>query len=149
MKKKSERIKPIRKLAQHHEDHAANDLGQSQQRLQNCRTRLNELTGFRLEYTQQFNQAGQSGISGRQLNAFQQFMSTLDEAIRRQHQLIADAENHYQQQNRQWQDMHRRTQVLDKTIQRITAQENSAQQRREQREQDEIPRKPVKPGTRD
>ena len=132
--KKSQRITPIKNLAKNAESKAAQQLGQSQQALQQEQNRLNDLITYRQEYIQRFNDSGKVGMTGSQLQQYQNFINQLDVAIGQQQQRINDITAQCQQDRDNWQQRHNRTQALDKTIQRFQTQERHQQNKKEQRE---------------
>ncbi len=137
-KNKSQRIKPIRDLALSREHTAARLLGNSRKAMLDCQKRLRELAAFREEYAQQLRQAGEGGINGSTLQTFQHYINQLDAAISQQRQQLAQAEDNCLNHTRHWQEMHRRTRILDKTIHRMQLNEKRIVLRREQREQDDL-----------
>ncbi|MGD8525633.1 MAG: flagellar export protein FliJ [Thioalkalispiraceae bacterium] len=132
--KKSQRMLPIKNLAESHEDQAANLLGQSRQTLSQEQSRLEELKQYRQQYLQGFNNAGKNGMSGTQLQHYQRFIQQLDVAIAAQEQRIAQLSQQCEQARHHWQQKHHRTQALDKTVQRYQSHERYQQERKEQRE---------------
>lgn len=132
--KKSQRISPIKNLAENNESKAASQLGQSNQTLLQHQNRLTELLDYRQEYLQRFNDSGKAGMSGSQLQQYQQFIAKLDVAIAQQKQHIAQLNQQCEQARQHWQQKHNRTQALDKTMQRYQHQEKHQQARKEQRE---------------
>lgn len=132
--KKSQRITPIKNLAENAESKAAQQLGVSQQTLQQEKDRLNDLITYRQEYLQRFNDSGKAGMSGSQLQQYQNFIHQLDAAIYQQRQRIEQLSVQCQQARDQWQQKHNRTQALDKTIQRFQNQERHQENKKEQRE---------------
>ena len=132
--KKSQRITPIKNLAENAESKAAQQLGESQQTLQQEQQRLNDLITYRQEYLQRFNDSGKVGMSGSQLQQYQNFINQLDTAISQQRQRLEDLSMQCQQAREHWQQKHNRTQALDKTIERFQSQERHQENKKEQRE---------------
>ena len=136
-KKKSQRMKPIKNLAEDQEKQAAHALGQSRQLLVNCQLRLQELNDYRNDYVQRFNTQGSLGMSGSRIQSFQTFISQLDSAIDRQKQLVSDAEDQCRVMQQDWNRRHMRTKALGKTVQRYETQERKQQEKHAQREADD------------
>ncbi len=135
--KKSSRIQPLKNLASRHEQQAARVLGQSQTQLGQQQGRLQELFSYRQEYQQRFHLQAKNGIGGAQLQAYQSFMQQLDEAIRQQRRQIEQSEQTCHMVTAQWREKHIRTQVLDKTIQRLQLKEARQAEKIQQRESDD------------
>ncbi|VAX14242.1 hypothetical protein MNBD_GAMMA24-2015 [hydrothermal vent metagenome] len=135
--KKSTRIQPLKNLASRHEQQAARVLGQSKTQLGQQQGRLRELFNYREEYQQRFHLQAKNGIGGAQLQAYQSFMQQLDEAIRQQRRQIEQSEQTCHTVTAEWREKHIRTQVLDKTIQRLQVKEARQAEKIQQRESDD------------
>ncbi|HEB56069.1 MAG TPA: flagellar export protein FliJ [Gammaproteobacteria bacterium] len=136
--KKSSRIQPLKNLASRHEQQAARVLGQTQMQLGQQQGRLRELFNYREEYQQRFHLQAKNGIGGAQLQAYQSFMQQLDEAIRQQRRQIEQSEQACHTVTAQWREKYIRSQVLDKTIQRLQVKEARQAEKILQRESDEL-----------
>ncbi len=138
MRKRSRRIQPIRKLAAHHEQDAARELGQALRLLEDHKRQLEQLLRYRQEYALQMARDGSAGISAARLHEYQAFMETLDQNIAAQEARIREAEQICRQLRSVWQQRHGRTGSLDKAITRLEKTEAVGEKRREQRESDEF-----------
>ncbi|MDH5189980.1 MAG: flagellar export protein FliJ [Gammaproteobacteria bacterium] len=134
---RSDRLKPIVKIAESHEKEAARMLGLQQRLLDQYETKLGELLSWRKEYREQFQQAGKQGIQASKMHDYQAFLQRLDLAISQQRQMIEQAIYHYEQHKKNWQSKRSRTQALDKTVDRFKKQEQREETRKEQKELDE------------
>ena len=137
MNKRSRRFQLIQRIARHSEDQAAQQLGKAQQHLNAQEQRLQELIAYRDEYAQQFHANGQSGLDGRQLQAYQSFLSQLNQAIEQQKQQILTAQQKCDERRHDWRKQHTHSEVLNSAVKRIKGQEQRKQQRQEQRSNDE------------
>lgn len=137
MVKRSRRIQPLLELARHREQEAARILGSAQRALRDCQQRLDELLRFRAEYCAQLQRDGQQGLNGNRLRAYQNFIQQLDQAVTQQQQLIQQAEHHCRNHTRSWQQLHQRSEMLDKTLCNSRQREKQVERRREQGLQDE------------
>ena len=129
VKRKSDRIKLLQKLAGQYEQIAARDLGRSTSNL------LSQTE--RLEYTNQFRVAGQQGMDARSMMAFQSFLNQLDTAIAQQQQTVNAAQTENQQKKTVWEDKHITTSVYDKTLERTLKKEQKVEDRKLQNAADE------------
>ena len=134
---RSDRLKPMVKIASSHEKEAARLLGEHQRLLDQYETRLGELLSYRKEYRQQFQQAGKEGIMASKMHDYQSFLQRLDIVITQQRQIIEQAILGYEQQKKNWQARRSRTQALDKTVERFKKLEQRENDRKEQKELDE------------
>ncbi|HKK14792.1 MAG TPA: flagellar export protein FliJ [Gammaproteobacteria bacterium] len=134
---RSDRMKPVVKVAEQRERAAARDFGECQQRLAEAEARLEELQGYRHEYGQRFQQSGGDGLSARRLHEYRTFLHRLNEAIAQQQALVGQLRQDCTAGHAQWLETRRRSQVLDKVVDRYRAQERREEDRREQQDSDE------------
>lgn len=137
MKKKSQRLQPVQRLAEGHEQRAARELGAAQQRLDQARRQLAELVDYRADYRQRFRQAGAGGMGAAKLVDFQHFLLRLDQAIEQQTQMVAQAGQELEGRRAQWFASRGKVKALDGVAARYVAEEQRDALRREQREQDD------------
>jgi len=137
MIKKSERMKPIRKIAADREQDAVKVLGQSQRVLTEHELKLEQLINYRAEYAKLFQQHGLKGMDGAQLQAYQTFIAQIDTAILQQRRMIEFASEDCHEKRQDWQQHHTRTQVMDKTIDRFKKTEQKQEDKRQQKEEDD------------
>ena len=134
----SDRFKPIQKLASNKERNAAAALGESLRQRDAAQQRLAELQSYLAEYLERFAQATRSGISGKQLLEYQVFINKLETAIGQQQELVARSQRQCDSSKAQWQGRFTRVKAVDQVIDRMQADEQRAQDRREQAESDEL-----------
>ena len=134
---RSNRLKPIVKVAESHEKEAARLLGVQQRLLDQHEARLGELLSYRKEYREQFQEVGKEGIKASKMHDYQSFLQRLNFAITQQRQMIEQAILGYEQHKQNWQGKRSRTQALDKTVERFKKQEEKEDDRKEQKELDE------------
>lgn len=141
---KSQRVKPIIKVAQTRETAAARVFADSQRVLEERQQRLTELHTYREEYRDNYKKQSQQGMKAQQLRTFRNFLIKLNTAVEQQELLINVAQNELEQKKRQWLEKHFRTQALDSMRGRYVSQENRQAQRTEQKESDERAQRPRK-----
>jgi len=132
VKRKSERIKLLQKLALQYEQMAAKDLGRSNSNLHAQLERLEQLKTFRAEYTDQFRLAGQQGMDVRSMLAFQSFLNQLDTAIAQQTQTVNAAQHDKEKKKNVWEDKHITTRVYDKSLEKTLHKEMRQDERKQQ-----------------
>ena len=138
MAPKSKRMQTILKLAQHEEKAAIEALGESSRNVEANIRQLEELKRYRAEYREQLLQQGESGFSAAKMQQFQQFLYKLDEVIVQQKEQIVVSEQVREQRREAWLDRRTRTNALDKVTQRYQVSEAQEEQRRDQKESDEM-----------
>ena len=138
MRKRSQRIKPLHRLALNKEQVAARDLGTSLRGVEQCRVQLRQLYQYREDYRQQFNRQASNGINGDFLRQYEAFMKQLDQAISEQQRQLALMEKECQQTKQHWCERRTRSKVLEKVMGRFINEEHHHQARAEQRETDDI-----------
>ena len=137
VKRKSDRIKLLQKLAGQYEQLAARDLGRSTSNVLDQTERLEQLKQFRLEYTNQFREAGQQGMDARSMMAFQNFLHQLDTAIAQQQNTVNSAQIDKQNKKTVWEGKHTTTRVYDKTLERTLSKERKQKERQLQNDADD------------
>jgi len=134
---KSDRVKPIVKIAQNREREAAQVFAGSQRVLQEREQRLVEVRRYREEYLENYQSKCRSGMSAQQVRTYRNFLQKLDAAVVQQEQLVNVAQSELEQQKARWMEKHVRTQALDNMRTRYVTQEQRDAQRVEQKESDE------------
>jgi flagellar FliJ protein len=137
MIKRSERIKTIVDIKAAQEKSALEALGATQQKLQATQAKVENLKKYRHEYQDKFTQRGHAGIGVVQLLEFRSFMSNLDKAIAGQEHVLRECETDLMTKRKIWDDMHHRTQSLQKVCNSARAIEIKQESKLEQLEHDE------------
>ncbi|MDH5571569.1 MAG: flagellar export protein FliJ [Gammaproteobacteria bacterium] len=135
--KKSNRIIPLKQLASRHEQQAARTLGESKKTLSDHQQRLDDLNAYRREYQNRFQTEGLMGMNGSKLQAYQNFIAQLDQAIEQQKIQLVEAQQSCINETRQWQERHIKTEVFTKTVERFENQEKIMREKKSQREIDD------------
>ena len=134
---RSQRLKPVSRVAEHHEQTAARAMGEYQQRLNVHENRLRELIKYREEYAHGFQIAGARGMGAAQLQDYRTFLARIDQAISQQQGQVAQARRQYEQKKDEWFHRRTRSQALEKVAERYRKQERHDEDRREQKDSDE------------
>jgi flagellar FliJ protein len=137
MDNRSQRLQPAAQVARDREDAAAQVLAECQRRLAEHQARLQQLLTFRSEYTEQFQNAGSSGISAHQLQNYTAFLASLEHAVVCSQQRLENLHAELQRQRDNWVMSRAKTQGLEAVIQRYHLEQGRAEERREQAESDE------------
>ena len=142
---KSQRLKPVTRVAENREQEAALAMAEAQQALNEREARLNELVGYRAEYHMRYKTASGVGMEAAQIQDYRHFIAKLDQAISGQLALVEAARNVHEETKRQWFATRSKSMALGKVVTRYRHEEVRSAERREQGEADERNqhRKPV------
>lgn len=146
--KRSQRLKPVVKVAENREQQAARALGDSQSAFAQAEQRLAELKQYREEYIQRFHTNGAAGMSAVQMGDYRLFLSNLSNAIEQQVEQVKQAASVVDQQRQQWFARRGKVKMLDNVVSRFQADEQRIVDRKEQLEQDERAQHATKPSPR-
>lgn len=132
------RLAPVVDMAQRAERAAAVQLAQAQAQLKSAEVKLGELERYRSDYQQQWLASGQQGVSGQWLMNYQRFLSQLEQAIGQQHQAVSWQQGVVGKARQQWQERYARLEGLRKLVQRYRDEARLAEDKREQKQLDEL-----------
>jgi flagellar FliJ protein len=135
--KKSQRIKTIVDIKANQEKNALEVLGAVQRKHQSMQEQVEGLRNYRREYQDRFDQLGVKGVNVAQLLEFRSFIDKLDKAIIGQEQLLDSIEAEVKAKRKIWEELHHKTQSLQKVCDSALKVEMKQEAKREQQEQDE------------
>ncbi len=135
--KKSQRIKTIVDIKATQEKNALEELGAVQRKLQGMQAQVEGLRNYRKEYQDRFDLMGVKGVNVAQLLEFRSFIDKLDKAILGQEQLLSSIEAELKIKRKIWEELHHKTQSLQKVCDSALVVEMKQEAKREQLEQDE------------
>ncbi len=134
---RSQRLQPVKKIAENREKEAANELGKAQKRLDEMLSRLKELKQYREEYTRNFMTVGAQGMGVARMLEYRAFLAKIDGAVDYQTQVVEQVRRDCDYRQRVWGHLHGRVLALDKVATRYRHQEDLDADRRLQKETDE------------
>lgn len=134
---RTERMAPVKRVLGDAEKDRAREMGMAQQKLSDAEKKLEELRNYQSEYLSAFRKRASDGTSIRKLRDFQAFLAKLDEALRQQEQLVANAREQATGSRTQWQGAARQVKAVDSVMDKWKAAEVRASDRREQKDTDE------------
>ena len=137
MMKKSQRIKAIVDIKAAQEKETLEALGESQRKLMAMQAQVDGLKKYRLDYQDKFNRLGNVGANVGQLLEFRSFMDKLDKAIAGQEHSLDQSRADLLTKRKIWENMHQRTQSLQKVCDSALAAEQKQESKSEQLAQDE------------
>jgi flagellar FliJ protein len=135
--KKSQRIKTIVDIKATQEKNALEVLGAVQKKLLSMQAQVEGLRNYRKEYQDRFDQLGMKGVNVAQLLEFRSFIDKLDKAIIGQEQILSSIEAELMAKRKIWEELHHKTQSLQKVCDSALVIEMKQEAKREQLEQDE------------
>jgi len=125
------RLQPLREVARHREQDAAQKLAEIRRVLLERESQLRMLEAYE-------EPAQQHSCTVADLGNREAFRARLAEAVRYQRQLIEETQRRVEYARRHWIEQQRELDVVDKLIERSQKQQRALMDRREQRQFDEL-----------
>ena len=119
------RLKPIIKLAEQKQRHAAIDMISARKQLMSCEDKLAQMKTFRTEYNEKLADTTNPGRSSTNLNELHRFIRQLDEGIAALERQILQLKTQKSSEETAWRDARARADALEKLKTRINLQEIS------------------------
>ena len=134
---KSQRIKSLVDLNAAQEKNALEAIAEVQKKHLAAQAQLAQLQQYQSEYDGKLANLGNAGLSLTRLLEFRSFIAKLDLAVQEQHRALSVIENELHLKRKIWENLHHRTNSLQKVCDAAKATELKWQDKREQSEQDE------------
>ncbi len=138
MKRRSERLKPVERLAEQRREQAAQHLARAEAALREHDGRLQELLRFRQDYCGRL--VSGSTVDAARLQDFSAFLSRLDEAVVQQRQALAKQQQQVHHARRVWLEFWQQHRTMEHVVASRRREEEAAEARLEQKEADETAR---------
>jgi flagellar protein FliJ len=135
--KRSERMGPVQKVLGGAERDRARDMGSAQQGLAAAESRLQELQQYHGDYLDSFQQTAMAGRNVMALRDFQVFLARLEDAIRQQQQIVAQARQTVAGSTKLWQSAAQRVKAVDSVVDKWQGDERRREDRLDQKDMDE------------
>jgi flagellar protein FliJ len=135
--KKTERIGLVRRVVDDIERRKAEALAACEKSVRAAQTKLDELEAYRASYVRDFTRRAEAGMSGAGAREYQVFLSRLDEALRQQAQILAQARLQRSAELESWRNAARRATAVGNLASHWQAEERLAAEKIEQKETDE------------
>ncbi len=135
--KKSKRIKLIVDIKATQEKNALEVLGSVQKKRFDLLAQIESLRIYRKEYQDRFDLLAAKGVNVSQLLEFRSFIDKLDMAIIGQEQLLSSIEAEIKIKRKIWEELHHKTESLQKVCDSSLKVEMKLEAKLEQLEQDE------------
>ena len=136
--KREQRLRPLHELAGQNERQCALRVADCERRIAAGEQRYQELVRYRLEYEQLFHARASGGAPMRGLREQQVFIARLAEAVRAQRTLVEQLRAESVQLQEQWRSAATRKQAVGRVIEHARSEEFMSQEKRQQRELDEL-----------
>lgn len=138
MASRSNRMKPVQRVAETRESRAAEYMKTCEQQLQELEQKLKLLTDYRDEYVQgcSINQGSRMDVI--QLQNFRSFIARIDQAVAQQKQVVDEARGRYEQAHQAWLSSRSRSRAVDKVMDRLQKEEQRTDERLQQKANDEF-----------
>lgn len=131
-------LQMLLELEQRREDKAVQDFSQVQQQVQEQQMRLDGMSKYRLDYLNQLQQRGQSGITSIQVGQYHAFVGKLDEGVEQLHHDIVKLQQVLQQRKERWLAQRRKRESVAFLIKEKQKREEKVQARKEQKNMDDF-----------
>lgn len=134
---RADRLAPVQQLFGKAERERARELGEAQRQLADAEARLEELRNYAREYRDAFRKRAEEGTGIRKLRDFQAFLARLEEAIRAQEQIVAQARERVAGSRHNWQGAAQKVKAVGAVVERWQKTEALVLDRRDQKDSDE------------
>lgn len=135
--KKTERLSLVRRVVETHERRKAEALAACEKNVLAAQAKLDELEAYRAAYVQDFARRSQAGMNGAGMREYQVFLSRLDEALKHQAHILAQARLQRGAELESWRNAARRATAVGNLASHWQAEERLAAEKVEQKESDE------------
>jgi flagellar protein FliJ len=133
---RSDRMKPIKSIADSRERDAGAVVTAAQENLQQCEQQLAQLLRYRDDYAKG-NGESVGALDGMRLQNFRAFVQRLNDAIHQQEQAVQRAREDYERKRDAWRERRVEAKTLDRAIEKLRDHERKVDDRREQFKMDE------------
>jgi flagellar protein FliJ len=131
-------LQQLIELARLRSDTAARSLGVSRSREETESGKLKLLEGYRDEYSARLDKALRNGLDRGAWDNYRLFLLKIDAAFRQQRELLEQSRKQVEQCRSAWQAANGKVKSFETLDRRRQRAEHATDQRREQREQDEL-----------
>lgn len=134
---RSRRLAVVLTLEQRKEQQALEQLGAARQQVEAQQQQIDDLNRYQQEYRDQIRNNQQGVVSVTRLQAWQAFISQLDQVLRQQQKQLDSLQHKLDEARRQWQIAWERRRGMEKYIETCRQQEQREQDLKEQKLSDE------------
>ncbi|MBU2955246.1 flagellar export protein FliJ [Marinobacter sp. F3R08] len=134
---RSRRLETVLSLEERKEQEALERMGEARKLAEQQREQVQNLSRYQQEYRDQIRNSQQGVVQVSRLQAWQAFISQLDQVIRQQQNQLQKAEEVFEARKQEWQRAWERRRGMEKYIETCRQQERKEQDLREQKLSDE------------
>jgi flagellar protein FliJ len=134
---RARQLKTAKRVFDDDERRKAEALARAERQLQESEAKLAELKSYQADYLRDFSKRAGGGMTAASARDYQAFIARLDEALRQQTELVAQARAQCDEQLGKWRGAAQRSMAVDRAVERHATEEQRAHERREQRDTDE------------
>jgi len=138
---RSNKLEPIARIRKHQERSAGRAHGETIRKAEHHQQQLNELIGYRQQYTKSFQDAIKTGLSAIRMQEYMLFIKRLDDAISQQKNQVTHGKNSCDKTQKDWMSKRGKSKMIDKVME---SRQHSEQQSVEKRQQKELEDRPHK-----
>lgn len=131
------RMRTLQRVIDRKQQAAARDLDRVRRELHHHRARLDELAGYRNDYETDYLISMRAGFNAVCVQDYRVFLGRLDEAIRRQRELVDGLLREVQRSTEIWEREHRHSEAVNRLFTRLRDLDLVVRETREQRDADE------------
>ncbi len=139
MAKRSDRIQRVHGIAENEERDYCRAMGDAQRALDEQQQRLTELHQYRDEYAARQPKGMRGSVSSVQWADYQNFLRRLDDAVHAQSQLVDDGKQNRDAHRQRWMIKRQKMESLQRVVERYRSDEVRADEREQQKVQDDLP----------
>lgn len=125
-------------LRQKEEDQALAHLAQARQAMQQLQDKYNRLAMYRRDYLGELQQKGSLGMKALNMSHYQHFVARLDDGLGELTNQLEQSRQVVAQREHQWRQARQATKAIELLLERQAQKHATQQQRREQRELDDL-----------
>ena len=134
----SNRLKPIKKLADNKEKASAQALGHSVNNKHCQQEKLQQLIQYRAEYIASMTHKTEQGMFGDQLQQYHLFLNKLDNAISQQQSAVEVSEQGLANSKDEWRESNTRANAISRVIGNLESKEKYQKNKKESAQLDEL-----------
>jgi len=134
---RSQRLRPVANMKQKEQLNSARILNEGFNELKMHEERLLELTHYRDDYVNKFQQLTQIGASIERIRHYQEFIARLNQSIVLQKQRVIDAQRQVELKKVNWRQARARSDAFGKVVDRYRDEESQLNEKRNQKETDD------------
>jgi len=134
---KSKRFEPIHEIASTSAKDLSRIMAEAGRKVSELERQLEQLQAYRDEYVRNSTTQGAGAMDAVKLQNYRSFLDRLGEALNQQQKSLDIARNEFDKRRVQWSEKRIEAESLNRVVDRFRKEEQSAADRREQREGDD------------